>query len=360
MHAETPKMPYSGESKRSDTLDALRGIAILMVIAYHWLGMPLGWTGVDLFFLLSGYLISGILMDNRTSGAYYKTFYCRRLFRILPLYILFLAGAIPLFGSTIPIWNYCLFTQNFAWSHGGPLGVTSVTWSLGVEEQFYLLLPTLVRITSIRALATISILCIVLAVPCRILLVPIYGNPMAAHFLLPAKMDVLFSGVLIACIMRHPVLMVTLRRRFRSILLCGVASAASLVALAAISPKDFGSDAILWSVACSLTDLAYGCLMLGLLLANRRRLKFRALCSIGLWSYSIYLIHEPIRVSLLAMGAALHLPPMTLLPIAFGVVVAVATVCWTRIEKPLIDWARDNWSYQTNRLDAPIAATQAQ
>ena len=76
---------------RSNAVDALRGLAITLVAGQHWLGLPFGWTGVDLFFVLSGYLLGGILIDNRNARNYFSTFYMRRAFRILPLYWLLLA-----------------------------------------------------------------------------------------------------------------------------------------------------------------------------------------------------------------------------------------------------------------------------
>ncbi len=73
--------------ERSGALDAIRGLAITLVVAQHWFKIPFGWTGVDLFFILSGYLLGGILLDNRSSAGYFSTFYMRRAFRILPLYL---------------------------------------------------------------------------------------------------------------------------------------------------------------------------------------------------------------------------------------------------------------------------------
>jgi peptidoglycan/LPS O-acetylase OafA/YrhL len=87
-------------SKRIPELDGIRGTAILMIVVFHWIGLEgvsilprkihgllsFGWSGVDLFFVLSGFLISGILLDPRDSGNYFKVFYVRRFYRILPLY----------------------------------------------------------------------------------------------------------------------------------------------------------------------------------------------------------------------------------------------------------------------------------
>jgi peptidoglycan/LPS O-acetylase OafA/YrhL len=342
---------------RSAALDAVRGLAITLVVAYHWLGLPLGWTGVDLFFVLSGYLIGGILLDHRDAPAYYATFYGRRAARILPLYALYLAIVLPLFGSTIPLWHYALFTQNIAWSRGGPLGVTSITWSLALEEQFYLLLPALVRAVPPAGLARLSVGCILAAPVCRILLVPLFGSPMAAHFLLPAKMDALFWGVLIACLRRRPA---PPRHRVARIAAVGALSAAGLIALAACSPHDFGDQVLSWSAACSLTDLACASLLGCVLLSGWRADRLRALSVIGVGAYAIYLFHEPVRVVVQGLFFLHGLPLLPALAPAAALTALLAAVSWTRLESKLIAWARARWRYDTGRPTPPVTRDQRQ
>jgi peptidoglycan/LPS O-acetylase OafA/YrhL len=141
-------------------LDGVRGLAIFLVILHNTSTMKLpgleglvayGWMGVDLFFVLSGFLITGILLDARNSLHFYRNFYARRCLRIWPLYyslLFFMFVAIPLvhpslaskiLDSSRPCWSYLLFLQNFLTSSpnlaAGPLGVT---WSLAVEELFCL------------------------------------------------------------------------------------------------------------------------------------------------------------------------------------------------------------------------------
>src|ERR1700758_230810 len=95
---------------RSEPLDAVRGIAISMVIARHYFGFTYGISGVDLFFVLSGFLIGGILLDSRQQAGYFSSFWGRRAFRILPLYWLLLVFATPAH------WGYYLFfIQAVAW-----------------------------------------------------------------------------------------------------------------------------------------------------------------------------------------------------------------------------------------------------
>src|SRR5690242_13003150 len=164
---------------RIPQLDGLRGMAVALVILYHYFSLDLqltagrlsgllkspfrmGWCGVDLFFVLSGFLIGGILLDARGSKGYFKTFYLRRFHRIFPLYYLWIASYVLIAFTFLPYlrgalrvepekWTmvptYLFFVQNlvkkeFTWFASAWL---SPLWSLAVEEQFYLVMPLLVR-----------------------------------------------------------------------------------------------------------------------------------------------------------------------------------------------------------------------
>ncbi|KAA6462057.1 acyltransferase [Acidobacteria bacterium AB60] len=151
-------------------LQGLRGIAVLAVVLYHshprlqgtWLyGASLwGWAGVNLFFVLSGFLITAILLEARSRPHYFRNFYARRALRIWPVYLLVLAlcylgsdwfVGLP-FGRAIrtaPWWAYVLFLQNLFALHLPP--VLGPTWSLAIEEQYYFLWAPVVRILRRRA-----------------------------------------------------------------------------------------------------------------------------------------------------------------------------------------------------------------
>ncbi len=170
--------------ERIPELDGLRGTAILLVLVGHYFAAPgtgavrflsgywvrLGWTGVDLFFVLSGFLIGGILLTVRDSPNYFKTFYARRFFRIIPIYYAWIAlyvllsliagsfltarvGSVQKIG--IFILAHFLFLQNFKDFLNSTVSFwwLSMTWSLAVEEQFYLVAPLLVRYLPKRVLA---------------------------------------------------------------------------------------------------------------------------------------------------------------------------------------------------------------
>jgi peptidoglycan/LPS O-acetylase OafA/YrhL len=136
------------------SLDGIRGIAVLLVVLFHYAYAPFGWVGVQIFFTLSGYLITSILLEDRWRpfASYTGQFYWRRCLRILPLFFFFVAAAsvtFALFGlprSYRSDWAYLLtYSANFARMRDTDIGASFVhIWSLAVEEQFYLIWPFLV------------------------------------------------------------------------------------------------------------------------------------------------------------------------------------------------------------------------
>lgn len=216
--AEQP--PLIASSTRIPALDGLRGIAILLVLICHLLAQlksnsgifryavvagRLTWSGVDLFFVLSGFLIGGILLDARSSPRYYTTFYARRAFRILPIYAVLLAlcslrylpfhwlpASLGTFSPVeIPWIAYLTFTQNLWMARLADLGLgtLSPTWSLTVEEQFYLTMPVIVRKIPRAKLATV-LLSVILGVPVLRVFIHHFFVPsaLACHVLMPCPM----------------------------------------------------------------------------------------------------------------------------------------------------------------------------
>src|SRR6202162_2023030 len=216
-------------------VDGLRGLAILLVLFFHYVtamsaphhplwalvttSTGLFWSGVDLFFVLSGFLIAGILIDSPGSRQYFKTFYARRVHRIFPLYFgwlaLFYLGIFlhadsrlgsHIFHSDLPLWLYPLFQQNngsFLLNVEPPLWM-AMSWSLAVEEQFYLILPAAVRFMNKAALIWLCGAAVVLS--------PIYRFALVAghrqlnfgwEFATLSRLDGLAMGVAIALLVRN-------------------------------------------------------------------------------------------------------------------------------------------------------------
>jgi peptidoglycan/LPS O-acetylase OafA/YrhL len=317
------------EPRHLPALDGVRGVAILLVLVYHFswvlnLGtqwadrasnrvVGVGWTGVDLFFVLSGFLITRILLSAREHSRYFQTFYVRRVLRIFPLYYAFLfimilllpqlpglrdnAGLQNLRHHQLIYWTYL---YNVAISvhplvDRGPYG-SGHLWSLAVEEQFYLIWPVVVLLLGRRALAPFCVLCIVAAPVVRYGLlhgaVPDLHNVFAASTLMPARMDTLALGGLIAVIARDPEL---LRRAARWALPVG---AAAILALAFLDLNRGGLpllDEKVLVFGLSPIALAFGAFVAivvgGAPGALQSVLGNRVLTFFGRYSYGLYVLH---------------------------------------------------------------------
>lgn len=195
-------------------------LPVLYSIAKYTTALLLG--GVDLFFVLSGFLIGGILIDTRGSSHYFKRFWIRRIARIFPvLYALLATYAIALLVNAHfdfpvlnkwlladprpPFWTYATFLQSFhiaAGGVGGPRWV-GITWSLAIEEQFYFVFPIAVYFLSKRSLYITVLTSLVVAPILRHVFESIYGNWYAPYVLLPSRIDGLMFGVLVAIIVRN-------------------------------------------------------------------------------------------------------------------------------------------------------------
>ena len=197
-----------------------------MVISFHYVNNQLvntqtafgkivynltsfGWVGVDLFFVISGFLIGSILLRHQVSGKLFKTFYLRRFLRIVPNYYLlilifiiisqlsFFKGDYFLTGNkVIPIWSYFAMTHNFFMADLQNMGndAMSVTWSIGIEEQFYILFPLFILLIKEKWLPYFLIVLIGMAIYCRSL----YTHWIPAYVLLPCRMDAISFGILLA------------------------------------------------------------------------------------------------------------------------------------------------------------------
>ncbi|HWA87495.1 MAG TPA: acyltransferase [Opitutus sp.] len=369
-----------GRSRRIPALDGLRGIAILLVLTVHYFvvvpgpansaiyprlqqACSLGYSGVDLFFVLSGFLIGGILLDHRSSPRLLPSFYARRFFRIVPAYVLLLASfyvcrTIPglnatnygtYFSGVVPTWSFWAFVQNVMMASKHDIGPywLGATWSLAVEEQFYLLTPFLVQRFSPRLIGWICVVVIGASPWLRLQALDGAGNPMAAVFLLPTRADGLLFGVLCAMLIRNPAVVAIIRRHDwllrATIILLGVGFAVG-------SWQNYPADSrpmILFGY--SLLNVLFSAVLLHVVLFPSaplaRLLTARPLVTIGLTSYFIYLFHTPIWY--LLHWFLLHRPPLhydwhagavTLLALLLTFVAARLSMRW--FEGPLLRFGR--------------------
>ena len=344
-----PSVATDNGIERNQWLDALRGTAISLVVIWHLMPpilnhyWPLGgrlvssaWSGVDLFFVLSGFLIGGLLLRHRGSHSYFGTFYARRVLRIVPLY---LVALLIFFNSGPEPFQpfYVLMIQNIVWAAQDKFcpSAFGMTWSLAVEEQFYLALPLLIAFCPARRLPLVLISCIVAAPLIRSLL-HWQGYPHAAYLLLPARMDALSLGVLIAWAQTTGRLATTPRWLIPATIASFVAMLIFTLARADLL------GIIAGTIGYSIVDLFYACL-LALIVAERPRFPpwLAPLRLLGLGAFSIYLFHT----MLLDIGQHWFGPHplkiITFIP-AMGL---VAWACWRWIEAPCIRYAHRHFRY---------------
>jgi peptidoglycan/LPS O-acetylase OafA/YrhL len=356
-------------------LDGLRGLAIILVLFHHYtilqpvteidrmlVTIPLiGWCGVDLFFVLSGFLITGILIDARGSDRYFVSFYARRTLRIFPLYYLIvflslivlprfpavaalLAGDNPSPGQA-PYW---LYLTNFAVADQGAFshGILDVAWSLAIEEQFYLLWAVLVWICPPRLLGAVCGALIVLPAIARSLAVARGVEPIDAYILTFYRADTLATGALLAWLLRAgwP------QRAGRAGLAVAAGAATAVIAICVYEGDSWWWQPLMQQAGYSvLAVTGAGMLVTAVVQARDRRwprlLSAGWLRAFGKYSYCLYLIHLPVmrivRAYVLApaefsifgsvwVGQLIFYAVAT--PAAFG----LAWLSWRYFEEPIL------------------------
>lgn len=333
-------------------LDGLRALAVVSVILFHQKvpGFSLGWSGVFLFFVLSGFLITGILLDTQDKH-YFKNFYLRRALRIFPIYYITLAivFAISYFKFDLKPDNWFLFVlylQNYAQGlslFSLPPPQLNHTWTLAVEEQFYLLWPLIVWMASRKTLVVIC-LCIVSLVPLiRYILLAKTGNPALAFTPLPSVADSLCMGSILAIISRGPLRLLMIGRTSLILLLLLTFIVVIEVATHGIenfwNPADYlgpNKSVLLYSCLGGLFACLIAVSISGVVPWLSTLLKVSPLRSIGKVSYGAYLYHWPILLwtdSWQFLLGAWKLPVWIL---QWILIATAATLSWFIVERPLL------------------------
>lgn len=317
-----------------NSLDGLRALAILWVIPHnagfleaphytHIIRHPdawplwivdhleqMGWIGVQLFFVLSGFLITRILLRTRGTEGYFSNFYARRALRILPIYYLALTiilVVLPLLGLTPPeltatrqhqIWLW-VFLSN--WVQPAGHAVTGLThfWSLAVEEQFYLIWPLVVLLVSGRRLPTVAIgLCLV-ALVARLFVQSHGEHPDALYDFTIFRMDALLFGALAAMISASKGLepIISRQRRWLVPMATGLFLAGAIPSLGYERTNFYTQN-----VGYTILSASFALIILRLVAAHPPAgnwldgaLSQPALRSIGRYSYAMYIVHFPLH-----------------------------------------------------------------
>lgn len=367
-------------ARRIPELDGIRGLAILSVLAWHYLGailrpdlgvmaqclvawLNMTWAGVDLFFVLSGFLIGGILLDQRGQPGYFAAFYARRFGRILPSYILLLTvfylvsalanldttrGRHWLLGEGMPAWSYVLYVQNFMMAGRGGFGANAlgISWSLAVEEQFYLILPLAVYLFRPVRLRMVLLVLIPLAPLARLFLAQTAWPGWLSAYVL-CRWDSLLLGVMGAMAIREVAVRDWLRAHPETLrwgLLVFLLSLAFVLSLGrgAYHSFDMMFLGYTWLAGGALVLLLAGVLQSSPRLSGWLRVPW--LGRLGRISYGVYLYHQLVlglchglllrqfpRISSVADGL------VTLL--ALGLTLLLAGWSWEHFEKGFIDRA---------------------
>lgn len=364
-------------------LDGVRGLAILVVMIGHFnLGfypvyqfghglktlIETGWWGVDLFFVLSGFLITGILLEAKGSDHYFRNFYARRVLRIFPLYYGFLFAFFVLAPIVRPptpggpfegwaesqgwFWSYLsnfqlLFPQ---WVRPYPL---THFWTLAVEEQFYLFWPAVVLLTSRKGLIRVCLLCVAGSLLFRMWLHWIGMNPGIGYRLTPARMDTLAIGALLAVLVRQENAWRRIRRFTPAAILASVAGVVALsvptqaMAQSSIEMQSLGYP-LLAVISAGLVVFAIDPLARDTLLAQFFRLRLMRV--LGKYSYALYIFHFPLTLVLSRAGLTVQTFPtvngselpgaIAFTTIAMALSLLIALLSWNLYEKHFLKLKR--------------------
>ena len=363
--------------QRIPALDGLRGLAILAVFAYHYGNggnqssiaavraiskvLGAGWSGVDLFFVLSGFLITGILYDTRTDPGYYKKFYARRVLRIFPIYYI-AAAAMFIVGLAVGA-HWRAGHLSFLFYFGYPAALLwpslvqlspfvrfSHLWSLSVEEQFYIIWPWLIlRMGSKRNILLACSVVFIAAFLFRLAFV-VWVNPDWAYAFLPCRMDALAVGSAISIAIRagwaHKL------QRWMAPLF--VVAAASFVAICVCRRTVDHGDPVIAVWGFSATEIAYGALLIMCLGPFSRVFSQPILRMFGKYSYGLYLYHFPLTALLerikpwvMARTGSFAIGSVFYVAVCLGFNFLVAALSFHLIESPIMR-LKSHFRYQRN------------
>ena len=334
------RFEYTNSKFHYPALDGLRGLAILGVMLFHLFKFRIGWTGVDLFFVLSGFLITSILIDGRDGKNYFSRFYIKRVLRIFPLYyavvilfftIYFLFSNKVVLNEILP---YLFYYQNISVSSNGwPVNYLlplNHFWSLGVEEQFYFLFPMIIYFVRPKKLWFWFVILITLSICLRLYFHYILRNNTGAYVFTLCRFDSLLIGGL-TC----------LYARSRKILNIWIVIPLLLIFLIASFLTPDANSSYFCTIGYTLNALLFGSLLLFSL--SKKRLasilfKGSLFMHFGKIAYGLYVFHH-IYFIYFDYYLSKHYPGIPYLIVAFlvfGFSYATALFSYKYFEKPIL------------------------
>jgi len=353
-------------------LDAIRGLAILLVLLHNlsnfeargkliyklWTLIPeCGWIGVELFFVLSGFLITGILLDDKGAPTFFRTFYVRRALRIFPLYFsaLLIYVAVHITGlsrASMPankIILYFLYLSNWSDAWQGALAGLSHMWSLAVEEQFYLVWPLLIGSLSSRTMAITCTAMVALGFVVRWSMHAAAVPDSWLYVTTVARADALVMGALVALALRSPVWWQRLKRFLvRATLATSLATLALLVDTHGFNRLNPRMQVYGYSLLAVLSAA-----LIVAVIANASTSQaptgrvFSFLRFLGKYSYGIYVVHIPLKTVMIAIlgdhlaGPSASWPLLTdwiFMTVVGAMAVGIALASWRWLEKPFLSF----------------------
>jgi peptidoglycan/LPS O-acetylase OafA/YrhL len=365
--------PPKHSRKNIPGLDGLRGTAILGVMLFHFsneshfarIFLPFhpGWVGVDLFFVLSGFLITGILLDSRDKPRYFFNFYMRRVLRIFPLYYSFLllmlviylvsgTKIVPGLDRTVHAWPWWVFYgANFlVAARGWIYPVMGGLWSLAVEEHFYFCWPAFVRFTTPRVLLGGAIFGALASLGLRFAISAAgVANPLVYYCLTPCRLDGLCIGAALAVVYKSRGLE-SIRGLAWTMLVCGAAG--FLLGLAWSHSASFNGYKT-QTFGFFALDVMFGGVLVHSVLATPgswlyKILNGRALPFLGKYSYALYVLHPLVTQTLSTHFLPVlqsHVHSNVLGPLIYAAIcscgsIAMALASWHLIEKRALNLKR--------------------
>lgn len=394
----SPQSPTPRLAGHIPALDGIRGLAILLVMIQHlWIPLPetglcsswlntlagLGWTGVDLFFVLSGFLITGILIDAKGTPHFFQNFYMRRILRIFPLYYGVLVVVFLIVYHIPPLRSrgveMMAQSQLWAWLYGTNILTTFFPerslyflghfWSLAVEEHFYFVWPFLIWFFSRTTMIRLCLSVLIAALLLRVFMAMGTTYPIGAYILTPCRMDSLALGALLSFLLHNPRGTQHLRLPVRWIAL------ASLSILLVLFYLRHGlnqtHDPLVQTLGFTLLSLFFGAVIFLTLHAPKTSLfsiffGHPGMRFLGKYAYGLYVFHFPLSVAFAqaSLYQRLHTvvknPILTsflffMLGLAFSLLIAITS--FHLFENPFLKLKR-YFEYRSKTPDIPTPLSE--